>query len=459
MSDSQNVFGSGKAPKGEIQMKNVKFFSAIFLLTLSFCASPARANDPDFTITPPTMKYLMVFHGCSTGCQSPQNHKVFLAQSNDGLNFSIVPGWQPYPGSVPTVFRRANTIYIYNALSDLRTIDVQTGVVHDAGRSSLDTPPAGFEPGGFADPSIAQVQDGRLVLFYLPSQAGGDPASCGSQSSCVREIRYAEEKADSGGTIFQDKGLATSKSLTPPQTFSDPDIFFNGTKWVLLVSEGPSTEAFYADSLESSYTSAGVISSNAGGVPAGFHDQTSGQNWIFTSKDLPSGSVINRSVSSTGLEALTSFTPVITSSIWSQSNLTTIASPSLAVNDPGILCPACSNTHPNIGGNGNPPTPPTPPTPQNPAVGQNPSTPSNPTTAPTPPTPPTPSNPPPAPTPQSSTSPQSSPTPSSQQTVKSPAAQPNPTKKMITITCVKGKLTKKVTAVNPACPSGYKKKS
>jgi hypothetical protein len=31
-----------------------------------------------------------------------------------------------------------------------------------------------------------------------------------------------------------------------------------------------------------------------------------------------------------------------------------------------------------------------------------------------------------------------------------------PTKK--TITCVKGKLTKKVTAVNPTCPSGYKKK-
>jgi hypothetical protein len=30
--------------------------------------------------------------------------------------------------------------------------------------------------------------------------------------------------------------------------------------------------------------------------------------------------------------------------------------------------------------------------------------------------------------------------------------------KKITITCAKGKLTKKVTAVNPKCPSGYKKK-
>ena len=31
-------------------------------------------------------------------------------------------------------------------------------------------------------------------------------------------------------------------------------------------------------------------------------------------------------------------------------------------------------------------------------------------------------------------------------------------KKKVTITCVKGKLTKKVTAVNPKCPTGYKKK-
>jgi len=35
---------------------------------------------------------------------------------------------------------------------------------------------------------------------------------------------------------------------------------------------------------------------------------------------------------------------------------------------------------------------------------------------------------------------------------------PTPVVKKTTITCVKGKLTKKVTAVNPKCPAGYKKK-
>jgi hypothetical protein len=37
-------------------------------------------------------------------------------------------------------------------------------------------------------------------------------------------------------------------------------------------------------------------------------------------------------------------------------------------------------------------------------------------------------------------------------------AGPKPVVKKTTITCVKGKLTKKVTAVNPKCPTGYKKK-
>lgn len=34
----------------------------------------------------------------------------------------------------------------------------------------------------------------------------------------------------------------------------------------------------------------------------------------------------------------------------------------------------------------------------------------------------------------------------------------SPQAKKITITCVKGKLIKKVTAVKPVCPKGYKKK-
>ena len=52
---------------------------------------------------------------------------------------------------------------------------------------------------------------------------------------------------------------------------------------------------------------------------------------------------------------------------------------------------------------------------------------------------------------QDAPAPVASPTPT-------PSASSKPVVKAVTITCVKGKVSKKVTAVNPKCPTGYKKK-
>ena len=64
----------------------------------------------------------------------------------------------------------------------------------------------------------------------------------------------------------------------------------------------------------------------------------------------------------------------------------------------------------------------------------------------------------PAPTPTPTPSPTPSPTPTA-----TPVADPAPSAKpvvakKVTITCVKGKTVKKVTAVKPVCPAGFKKK-
>ncbi|NDE48230.1 MAG: hypothetical protein EB019_04610, partial [Actinobacteria bacterium] len=58
----------------------------------------------------------------------------------------------------------------------------------------------------------------------------------------------------------------------------------------------------------------------------------------------------------------------------------------------------------------------------------------------------------PTPTPTPVATPTSTPTPTPTPTVIAPVA------KKITITCIKGKTTKKVSGVNPKCPKGYKKK-
>jgi hypothetical protein len=51
--------------------------------------------------------------------------------------------------------------------------------------------------------------------------------------------------------------------------------------------------------------------------------------------------------------------------------------------------------------------------------------------------------------------PSPTPTPTASPT---PSASAKPVVKAVTITCIKGKTSKKVTAVNPKCPTGYKKK-
>jgi hypothetical protein len=68
----------------------------------------------------------------------------------------------------------------------------------------------------------------------------------------------------------------------------------------------------------------------------------------------------------------------------------------------------------------------------------------------------------PTPTPTPSPSPTPTPTiissPSPTPTVIAPLPTQAAANKKITITCLKGKTVKKVTAVNPKCPKGYKKK-
>ena len=62
------------------------------------------------------------------------------------------------------------------------------------------------------------------------------------------------------------------------------------------------------------------------------------------------------------------------------------------------------------------------------------------------------------PTPVLTPSPTLSSSPTPNPTVKVSLPTQAPVAKKTTITCIKGKTVKKVTAVNPKCPSGYKKK-
>jgi len=292
---------------------------------------PARA-----AVTPPTQPYLMAFHTCASGatdCNSPANHVVQLAHSSDGRTWSLLGGWQSYRGSVPDVFRRGNTLYVYST-SGLMRIDMTTGATTTASVTLSD--------GSYVDPSIAQLPDGRFILFYLPGIPGQDPAQCASgASSSVRQIKSAVEVAGSDGTQFTVDASARISETITSGTFSDPDIFYNGSEWVVYVARGSSVHAYTSSSIQGSYVFRAIVSNNLGGVPSAMQ-LPDGSIATYVHSSSGSSTEIKVGTSTTGITPIASFQTVLTAQALGLG--TRAESPGVALNVAGTSCPTCSSS-------------------------------------------------------------------------------------------------------------------
>lgn len=305
------------------------FFAATVAASLLVTGAGAAA-----AASPPSQPLLLAFHSCSAGgaaCFDPRNHVVRLAQGSDGASWTLVPGWTPYSGSVPDVFRRGDTIYIYTP----------SGVVRMNARTGAVTPQASVrltDGSLYVDPSVAQLPDGRLVLFYLPGQLGMDPAGCGGAASCVREIRSAVEVVGSDGTVFTPSPNPHVSATLTSGTFSDPDVFHNGDSWVLYVSRGPSTEAYVSPDLLGSYVKAGDVTVNEGGVPAALRlDDGSVLTLVSAGTSISAGSSPRGTTSLNG-----ALRPVLTPGAVTGAAL--VGSPGLAANTGGIALASSTTT-------------------------------------------------------------------------------------------------------------------
>jgi len=284
-------------------------------------------------ITPPVEKFLMAFHSCVVGspdCNNPAHHEVQLAESPDGISWTLVEGWRAYPGSVPDVLRRDDVLYVIST-SGLRRIDMVSGDVYEDQVELV-----GSNLLGYVDPSLALLPTGELTLFFLPGQPGQDPASCGAQSSCTREIRSALEVPQSQGGQFTVNPVA-QVSVTIDQScrggdcfFSDPDIFFNGKTWVLYISRGASTDALISKDINGPFDYASKVSDNSGGVPAGIWDPE--RNTVLTYVSNGQKGTILNAASVDGLSMLSSFSEVLNGAMLPfESGL--VGSPGLAINE------------------------------------------------------------------------------------------------------------------------------
>lgn len=291
-----------------------------------------------------TGAYLMAYHACDNSksdCHNPQNHRVYLAQSDDGVTWSLVPGWVPYSGSVPDVIRRRNTLYIYSAGQN-------SLVRYHLDTNTMDAPAQATITGGqmFVDPSLFVDEQGRLVLFFLYGQMGGDPAGCmPGDTSCVRNIGSATEVQGSDGTQFTlDDGQRISVTLGPSAAYrsaSDPDIFYDGKQYVLYLSHGPSISVWASADLHGSYSLVttlpnGMLTSGTGGVPSGYFDPTSGQYWTYVHVDKNNRTIIRRAVHDNLGRGLleNDWVTVITGESIGIGESFSVASPGFAVNEP-----------------------------------------------------------------------------------------------------------------------------
>jgi hypothetical protein len=285
---------------------------------------------------PFTGQLLMAFHTCDASCTGFQDHMVQLAESNDGSSWTLVPNFVPYSGSVPDVITRGNKLYLFTP-GKVKRYDNSTGT-WDAAPVPVSVVDVNGNPVNFVDPSAIVDSAGQIVLFFLNSTGvTGDPAGCQTYP-CTKYFNSAVEVAGSDGTQFVmqsgDRYLVTLQNS--PQTASDPDIFWDGTKYVLYISEGNSVEAATCSALHGTYTQASTLPSGIlttmGGIPCGIYRSSASQYFTYVHSNVSGNTVIRLATHNDFSSQLNTFTTVMSGPVIGEPATTRTESPSVCKN-------------------------------------------------------------------------------------------------------------------------------
>jgi hypothetical protein len=117
--------------------------------------------------------------------------------------------------------------------------------------------------GPAVDPSVVQLTDGSLRLYYFgPDKPFDGPASSGN-ASATRNVVYSATSVD-GIHFVQDAGVRFSALR-----LTDPEVVKSNGVWLLYYSVG--TQSGVATSLDGyTFADQGVINEQTGGVPGAF---------------------------------------------------------------------------------------------------------------------------------------------------------------------------------------------
>ncbi len=288
-------------------MRHQSFLLVCFLFVISFTQAQ-----------PFSKKYIMSFHSCDFNqCNGPQDHTVQLAESDDGTTWTMVPNFTSYSGSVPDVIIHNNKLYIYTP-GVVKRYDYNTNT-WDSGTTNVTILDSASNKVNFVDPSAIIDSAGNLVLVFMNSTGStGDPAQC-STYPCTKYFDSAIEVSGSDGTSFvKQSGHRLALTLTNGSA-SDPDIYYNGSKYILYISKGSSTYAYYSSTLHGTYQALPNLSSglltNDGGIPCGHYDTTTQKYWTYVHASSGTTTEIKQKIHSDLNSSYTGSTTIISGTL------------------------------------------------------------------------------------------------------------------------------------------------
>jgi hypothetical protein len=233
--------------------------------------------------------YVLVFHHCLTAefdCFDPMLHKISLAHSKDGQNWTIQDEFSSLRGSVPDIVLRGEDFWIY-ALPESYLIDASSLKIKQ--RNGVRVFDSNNNRRIQVDPSPIIDEQGRIVLFFLEGIPGIDPARCPQHQPCTKRFLSATERKGSHGMIFDlDDGIRLNLPIMGNEFASDPDIFVGKDDlFYMYISRGQGTQVFVSDRLRGTYKETGWLTKNNGGVACGHYDKETDTFWSYTSKNVP----------------------------------------------------------------------------------------------------------------------------------------------------------------------------
>jgi hypothetical protein len=208
--------------------KSILCLLVLICLAAASCITQPSADEPSAnpvasaTVTPKQNDF--------TKPGGPYQHKVLSAASADGLNWTLDPGVRLEHASVPCAINAGNKIILYYVDADRgpgQPESVACAVTTD-GINFVKQPfkIAGMPTLKALDPSILRDDNGQFLLYYLASNASGDPAA----EKADHQIHLAV--SEDGINFRYDRSVFSYPGLV------DPDVFFYKGQWFMYV---PST--------------------------------------------------------------------------------------------------------------------------------------------------------------------------------------------------------------------------